>query len=272
MSTSSTDRAARLAACSLVRTRFVGRAQLEREARASWVAIVRLEHRLGLATDADLEEAERLDGEEQYRRRYSSPGGERQETDRVLSLPRSERIRQAMTGELDRARASVWFPAQPSCAPMLAPIEYRRRQERAQRAAEHVDPLATRSPGHARRTIAVRRAEEIVCAARFRTATHGHERSFSAVEPGHETAKSLTDSVRPSSVGLPNAYAKKGFFVITSEHRWSVSVAILSPEVRALNAAAPEGVVWLSTTCRVRQGRGTSLVCERVSPRQRRAA
>jgi hypothetical protein len=47
----------RLAACRLVRTRFVGRADMERAAERSLVGLTELEARLGLATQADVEVA-----------------------------------------------------------------------------------------------------------------------------------------------------------------------------------------------------------------------
>jgi len=129
-------------------------------------------------------------------------------------------------------------------------------------------PLASRKPGHARDTIIHRRATEVIDAAGFREATHSHDTTIDVVAEGREGAASGTNSLRPSAVGLPNAYTKKGYWITASSHTWHVSAAILSPEVRALNAAAPAGVVYLSTSVRVRQGRGTSLTVEALTPRQ----
>ncbi len=139
---------------------------------------------------------------------------------------------------------------------------------RAERAARRTaDPLARRRPGYARRKIARRRADEAIAAARFRKATHGHETTIRVVDEGHEGASSGTVTDWPDQLGVRVAKSYR-YRVTQSEHTWYVSAAILAPEVRALNDAAPRGVVYLSTTVRVRQGRGTSLTVEHLSPRR----
>jgi hypothetical protein len=80
------------------------------------------------------------------------------------------------------------------------------------------------------------------------------------VEPGCEDAYSSTNKCRPYEVGLPNSYARKAYWVLTSEHRIYASREILRPEVQALTEP---GYLYLSPTVRVRNGRGTALVVER---------
>lgn len=262
-----TDRQIRLAACALVRRRFSGRAELERSAtREDDVALARLELALGLGTEAAVEEAERARGER--RAIESCP----ELASWIASTSRTERVRAAMRGSIPLRTLDAWAIETHAdrlarVARFLAPVEMAVRDQRAKR-ARTVDPLAERRPDHMRRAWAALVARNVIDAANFRVATHGHADAVVLVEVGREGASSSTDRVRPSAAGLSNAYAKKAYFVAQSEHRWSVSTAILAPEVRALNAAAPAGEVWLSTTVRVRQGRGTSLVCETVRPRR----
>lgn len=107
-------------------------------------------------------------------------------------------------------------------------------------------------------------AAQILGCAGFRTARHQHERIVNVVGCGLEFATSTTSAVRPESVGLPRAYARKAFHVTTSVHRWGVSDAIFEPRVRALQASAPAGVVYLSRRMRIVQGPGTSLRTEHL--------
>jgi hypothetical protein len=126
------------------------------------------------------------------------------------------------------------------------------------------DPLAQRQPGGALRRAALH-AFSIACSqAAFRVATHAHETAvrFSPTDCG---AESHNDSVWPSAVGLPNAYSKKGFRVTTSIHRFLVSPAIFKvPGDKRWDGKH----LWLAPDVRVRQGRGTSLVCERKDGRR----
>ena len=93
--------------------------------------------------------------------------------------------------------------------------------------------------------------------ASLRTATHDHDNVIVIVAKGSEGASSSSDRVRPSSVGLPNAYAKKGFFVVSSTHEWRVSV---EHGLRVIG-----GFVYLRPDLRVRSGRGTALVTEKLT-------
>jgi hypothetical protein len=126
------------------------------------------------------------------------------------------------------------------------------------------DPLAQRQPGTALRRAALHAFQIALRQASFRVATHAHETAvrFSATDCG---AESHNDSVWPSAVGLPNAYSKKGFRVTTSIHRFLVSPAIFKvPRDKRWDGKC----LWLAPDVRVRQGRGTSLVCERKDGRR----
>jgi hypothetical protein len=269
----------RLVACDLVRTRFAGRADMERAARQSEVGLVRLEMRLGLATEADLLAAERADADRRLR-------------ESVLRLPRVSPDRPSDWRYGDGPQLGPWLPCRPEERLLALTIEERERvaarsyaigggyadiadsvaprqvaairRVRAERAARRqgVDTIATRLPEYAARTIAARRLRELLAVAGYRTATHSHETLVRRVECGAESAASGTGSASPQSVGLPDAYARRAYSVTTSTHTWCVSRAILSSEVRALNEAAPRGVVYLRADLRVRQGRGTSLTVQ----------
>jgi len=96
---------------------------------------------------------------------------------------------------------------------------------RAERARDRPTPPAPCSPAVAEY---IRRA--IVSAARgagLRTATHAHEDVVHVVAEGDERVTSSTAAASPSSVGLPNAYSRKGYSVTASTHTWCVSTALL---------------------------------------------
>jgi hypothetical protein len=272
------SRESRYQAALLAKGRFVGRADLERAAGAlpnghplyvarADVALADLRRRVGLTTD---------DGEVVAAARILSDldlAGHRRNApalvDDLLSLPHDRRWARVMRALPDSklpyrysADLDALYTAAEQVAILVDPAAYARRKglRASRKVAREGDALATRRPEHAVRVIAKRRLRELIGA--FRTSTHGAETHVSSVEPGEEGAKSSTESVAPRDVGLSNAYSRVAYSVTTSSHEWRVSRAILSAEVRALNDAAPRGVVYLRVDLRVRQGRGTSLVVE----------
>jgi len=107
---------------------------------------------------------------------------------------------------------------------------------------------------------AIEAARAIIGAARFRTAMHDHETVVRFAEPGEKPgARSSTLSLSAKDAGLCRAYQKKAPFVTASRHEWVVDNAPL------VLAECRQGVcVLIGETIRVRQGRGTALVCERL--------
>ena len=102
-------------------------------------------------------------------------------------------------------------------------------------------------------------ARAVIDAAGFRTAMHRHECIVRLAEPGEKPGvRSSTLSLSAKDAGLCRAYQKKAPFVTASRHEWVVdNVPLVLAECR-------QGVCVLIGDMRVRQGRGTSLVCERV--------
>jgi hypothetical protein len=266
------SRESRYQAALLAKGRFVGRAVLESAAAGTGaradVALADLRRRLGLSADdgEQVVAARALSDALLATRRHLAP----KLIDDLLALPHDRRwarvMRAAWNSKLPyrySADLDAIYTAAEQIAAIVDSVAYTRRKELlASRAiARKGDVLATRRPEHAVRVIAKRRLRELIGA--FRTSTHGAEVLVASVEPGEEGAESSTESVAPRDVGLPNAYARVAYHVTTSTHKWRVSRAILSSEVRALNDAAPRSVVYLRTDLRVRQGRGTALVVER---------
>jgi hypothetical protein len=281
----------RLAACATIKTRFAGRAALEKQAKHDPVALAWLEVQLGLASESDVLAAEREVATERLltlarngSRRIMRLGDAADEAlvptgevtldstaqealgyllagDDYAARERLAAIRYASTGpfERDLIQQVARLVAPAACTA----IDQLRAARRA--LALLTDPLASRDPGHAARVVAYRRLREAVAGSGLRETRHGHEALFVVVGEGHEGATSSTCSVRPADVGLGAAYARQAYWVTTSRHEWRGSVAILRPAVRALNIGAPVGVVYLSETCRVRQGAGTALVTERLT-------
>jgi hypothetical protein len=101
-------------------------------------------------------------------------------------------------------------------------------------------------------------------AARFRRTAHAHTTVLTVVGRGHEAIASSAGSTWSNRAGMSRAYCRKAHKVATSEHCIRGSVAILDPEVVALNAEAPVGVLYLRTDMRVVHGRGTQLRVERL--------
>lgn len=261
----------RLVACALVRTRFAGRAKLEREATCDLVALAQLEVRLGLATAVDVEAARNEQATLDLRATIvvQSSRGEVHHRDAAEAFgyllagdDYAARTRMAVRRYATRVETYVSRRvARAACATVDA--------LRANRAKLRtvVDPLAKRQPRAVEWIITARRAKELVAAAGFREATHRHSTTVQVCDRGSESASSSTDRARPADVGLGKSYQNAAFWVTTSSHTWHVSAAILSPEVRALNASAPRGVVYLRPDLRVVQGRGTALKVERRGPK-----
>jgi hypothetical protein len=253
-------RAERLALCALVRTRFRGRSDLEARASHDELALLELEGRLGLITEAALDDA-RLDV---CLRRYRGTSYWNEVVGYALcpdgAARRAMMARRYATGRIPPD--SRWIIAR-----VLAPDECARvdrvRADREER-RRVADLLATRKPRHAESVIIRRRALELYERAQLRSAKHDHETRIRIVDPGCETARSSTGSVSPGSVGLPKTYARKGYSVTSSMHELMVSREILRAEVQKLTEP---GVLYLSEAVRVRSGRGTSLVVETRSER-----
>lgn len=257
MESTITSRIVRLSACALVRTRFVGRAALEQRAARNDLALVELEIRLGLATDADLVRAERAEAD-QYIAAWSARSA------RYAGMtPAARELRAAIDYARGGAQADtilLRIVARRQCAAID-----RVRAERAERRAHGIDPLAARVPGAATYAAALLAStlRALVRAAEIRKTTHGATCAVQTVAAGQEGARSETAqawTARNETRGYhyPNA---------ESHHAWRVSADLRSACVRALNEAAPVGIVYLSATTRVRNGRGTSLVTERATAR-----
>jgi len=256
-------------ACS-ARGRFAGRAELERKARGDVVALAKLELRLGLADEAAVEAA-RQDSVTgrlvALATAHYTPLDERNEALGYLWAGPSRRehvaaVRYASaTNEYAKRVASL--VSYGACAA----IEGKRTNRRHRRSTRAGDPLFARTSGYAAQQIAERRLRDLLERAGYREATHSHETRIASVARGEENVRSDTGSARPRDVGLPNAYAKRGYFVTTSLHVWFVSPAILSPEVRALQALAPHATIYFRVDLRIVQGRGTSLTLQRRGER-----
>jgi len=169
----------------------------------------------------------------------------------------------------DRERAALRGQLTPPVVQALQLESVRRQAEvRAARAQRpNYDRISERTPGGAEKRLRKVAFERALAVARFRSSTHGAETKIKLVGRGQEGATSTTTKTSPQKVGLPNAYSRKAFFVVCSSHEFRVSAAFWSVADRV-----EPGVVWLTPELRVRQGRGTSLVVERVTPKARRAA
>lgn len=178
-----------------------------------------------------------------------------QDAIRTLSLSAPERERAAVRGDL---------PPHIVKALDLEAVRLRdeKRDARTEARERNCDRLASRLPGNVPGRALRRIFAAALKTASFRGATHSHDVSVVIVARGEEGVRSSNGRTNPSSLGLPNAYARKGFFVTTSEHAWSVSADFFKvpPADRA-----GRGWLQLSPTVLVRQGRGTALVCERSS-------
>jgi len=101
----------------------------------------------------------------------------------------------------------------------------------------------------------------------YRTAMHSHEVELQVGEP---RAASESGQARPSAVGLPNVYSKRGFWVATSQHwinypeRWLSRVkmrgaAVVDSRLTLDLATEPESGTQAYQAVWVEQGRGTTL-------------
>lgn len=174
---------------------------------------------------------------------------------RALELSPKEREIAALKGELPYNIINI----------LKLPSVQQARDIRAKRDKKPIDLLSKRKTNNVKRRALLRAFKNALYTASFRTATHSHKTTIDIVEPGNEYAESVIGSVHPSKVGLPNAYCRVGFRVSTSHHIFSISVNLFC----ALKEKhVSKGIIYLSQTVRVRQGRGSSLVCEQLDGRR----
>jgi hypothetical protein len=269
--TYATDTAVRLAACDIVRTRFAGRADLRRAAEHCTITLARLEVRLGLAPESAIADAEWARRTEILLLIAAEAPGTASRCATLLLLAGEDREarqywarRLSATAGAERGRRLAMRRAAPAEYEAVSAL---RAQRAAARAVQPRPALSERLRRLPRMRAALVEAERVVDASGLRVATHGHRDRYTPVLRGREGASSDTGSSRPQDVGLGRSYARVAFTVTTSAHCWSVSAAILDPEVQRANAAAGVGIVYLATDTRVRNGRGTSLVVERLTAR-----
>ena len=181
---------------------------------------------------------------------------------RTLELTPRERDIAAVRGELSPAVLETLS----ECGLVARRAQVREerakvREEQAKlQAGLLADVLATREPGNVRLRVTRAAFGRALKEAGFREAKHSHTRKVELVEAGEEGATSVSSSIWASEAGLGRSYQKVAYRVATSLHAWRVSPAILSvPREQRWDGR----FLWLSPDCRVRQGRGTSLVCER---------
>jgi hypothetical protein len=133
----------------------------------------------------------------------------------------------------------------------------KRRESRVSEFFDRVDKLASRKPGNVLERALRCAMRDALAKANFRQTVHGAMVLIRIVERGEERAESKVDHVRPSSLGLPNAYARKGYRVAVSTHTWYVSPALWDLPKRE---RAGKGWLRLSHLVEICQGRGTELV------------
>lgn len=226
----------RLAACDMIRTRFVGRAELRRRAARSTSALDALEARLGLISEA----------ERQLRANERSL---------VAAFARARAIQARVDAWMARPyewhepigpRRLKWGPHLLDQSVLLALRNERRtRQERP-------------APVRAVERHALRVAERRYQRAGFRSAAHAHNVE---VRLGAPDARSSSCAVSSYSAGMSKAYCRKQFTVTESTHTLTVDASLLSVPAPAKGSRE----LLLSPTVRVRQGRGTALVVERLT-------
>ncbi len=252
--------ARRLAACEAAKGRFAGRADLTRAAQLGNIALTRLEVALGLAAPSDVVAAE-----------FDAA------TRRLRSFPAT--YRHTLLDEL--------VAASPARRPVIAARGYAAADSESNFGRE-AQIIARTADLRACAAIDVVRARRIAArppAARLvsnsterylrreinrltsglRTAAHSHSSTTSVVARGLERAESSADTISASAAGMSNAYQRQAYRVASSDHRWFVSLDLLAVP-RKERAAG--GRIYLSPTVRVRQGRGTTLVTERLAGRR----
>lgn len=176
---------------------------------------------------------------------------------RVLAGEQSATWEQALGGTLTQAKAM----AKALCVTQRAVAEaWHKRQDRSER-----DKATAVAPCTARWRQKQVRGAYARC--QYRRATRSHVLRVRVGEPG---VHSTSGQARPSEVGLPNAYAKRGYWVATSEHVVEYPADWLR-RVKVRDAAVVDGCMTLDlspepepgTRCYaavwVEQGRGTAL-------------
>jgi len=246
-----------LAAARLARGRFRGRAALTRSAEAGDLASLgELCERLGIPLP------ERGWGRAETWRRAHAP----------VTAPRHPAPRVASRGERPWGRAprAVWGPdglrtLAAIGAAVDAAVEIAAQRDRAERRREVERLRGARrdarrgipQPAQSGRILRLHRRNQIEAAARaagLRTALHGHEDTVVLVPEGEEDATSDSESVWSSQAGMSAAYCRQAYTVTQSCHTWRLAGA----------PWAHDGRVYLSEGVRVRNGRGTHLVVERL--------
>lgn len=272
------SREARLNAALLAKKRFDGRAALEEQAKYGGyegdIALAKLRKAIGFpGAEQELDDALEALIESDRARRLADPRTDQRQFQLLTrGIPESESL------AMSHKQRVIWchrHAEDPTCRVLteqVAPEEMRARralrQKRDSAAATNKDKLAARTSGHA---VAVQTRKVFLKAledADFREATHSHENKITLVERGHEAVGSQTFSISASAAGLGRAYQKHAKSVTASEHSWFVSPEILTPAVKALNAAAPKGILYLRADLRAKQGAGTSIKMQtKASPR-----
>jgi hypothetical protein len=252
----------RLRACQAIRQRFAGRLDLERTASNTYYsyrdrasALAKLEWMLHIIDDVERDKrivrAYCDDLSTPHHVRALAQALERRdrktiykilqaEGDRVGHLVEVECVRQILAKRAERAERA------------------RLRRMRDEYPTSRESVLARLPRWQEARAL----TEKLVY--QFRTTRHGHETRILPALRGCESARSgigIEAPHRLQSIRYPGAY---GWRVHCSWHEFYISTHILDKDVCALNNAAPRGILYLSSKVRVRQGRGTSLVVERL--------
>ena len=115
MSRSELSNEVRLFACDAVKTRFEGRVELRRRAAVSGYALIMLEHRLGIASDAELEQAR----SEELRRQATTGQREGEIGSELLRIRRERKAatRRSRSAPLPRRDAARGNRAAPRSIP-----------------------------------------------------------------------------------------------------------------------------------------------------------
>lgn len=252
------DRVRRIATCEAITRRFAGRADLTRAALHDPVALAELEARLGISTAAAVITA-KYDAATEALRTLHPRAASR---DRLIAASLAGRGTLASRyygalGELDSSEIALYRRAASETCQAIDDLRARRRANRPS-----IAPLS--SPAVERYL----REQLAKVSSGLRTARHDHTDDVAVVTVGSERATSDTGTEWASEAGMSKAYQRAAYRVAYSRHTWRISVALLSvPQDRRI----VNGKIYLSPTCRVRQGRGTALVIERLDTSGKRA-